>query len=914
MRRKLRTEQHGVFPGVPNQERFQERDKIVGRVLAKRAGLPLSEHLPYENLGNRELPVHKKKGHIQRAIRDHQVSMVDGATGSGKSTQIAQYALEMGYKKIVYLEPRVLLADNLADRIEVELGEQLGREKAESLIGVRHSERSTGRGKQIEIMTPATYLRVKQELAAFKDHPVLIVGDEIHEKDFETELAVAASVGELHSHPKWRLVLASATLDAQSIHNAYSTVNGRTIPRISIEGRPHDLAMLEEPTAGPVETYLRHGQDHDKVMIFTAGKAEIKDIINGLRAAGVGNARINQLHAKLSYEDIRKATHARLREGERQIIVATSAGQSGLTIPGLTLVISDGTTRRPDLDDDGTPGLFKELCAQDELTQQAGRAGRDMAGGVFVLSRPEDPSSEFYSFDSRPRQSPAQIYHTNISRNVLLASSLETNFYELNKYLIHKVDHRTILEAYEVLYRLSAHDEFNIITEIGRTMNKFPLRPELSRVMVAAMIAGAGDNILRHLVAITSCIEGGGLPYFERGVGRNWKKDIRRSTNDDYIAQLDMFYATREHFDHSRVDEKALQERNYDPKNTYRAHKTFDKILRTLGIDEHTIDITPPTEEDEDLIRDFLTAGLFDFAHQKVGSSGRATEFASLHERHEPTPRQLSNRGTYQGSDEIVIGMPRRFEKYVKGELLEHSVIENVFPTSVQKLTKHVLHLLQRKPVTSSRVVGGRLRRTDERYFGTALVDEVDSISRLTHTDETRAQLREAAYKKPTQALEELVAVKKELEQLIRITPFERQLEFFPKGIMSDEWLNDFMDQLIDGEVDSIYLLDNKLRSHMVLDAISIDNWIAESKKEELKQLSPEYISLSDGVEYRLYYTHGKPIINHFNLHHADDLPEQGLFLDDGREVFINYRIGRNTKRHSAQAIKDYVSQLDSWV
>ena len=146
----------------------------------------------------------------------------------------------------------------------------------------------------------------------------------------------------------------------------------------------------------------------------------------------------------------------------------------------------------------------------------------------------------------------------------------------------------------------------------------------------------------------------------------------------------------------------------------------------------------------------------------------------------------------------------------------------------------------------------------------------------------------------------------------MRLTPPERQSEFFPEGIMSDEWLNDFMDQLIDGEVDSIYLLDNKLRSRMVLDGISIDNWISDSKKEELKQLSPEYISLSDGTDYRLYYSHGKPVINHFNLQHTDDLPDQGLFLDDGREILINYQIGRNTKRHSAQVIKDYVGQLET--
>lgn len=908
MGRKLRADQYGIFAGPPNQERFRERNAVIRRELAKRAGLPKPERSPYNNLGNRELPVWHKKDDIKSAIRDHQISMVEGATGSGKSTQIGQYALEMGYAKIVYLEPRVLLADNLSDRIEVELGEQLGKETAADLIGVRHSERSTGRGKQIEVMTPATFMRVMGELQEYDDDPVLVIADEIHEKDFETELAVAASVRSLRDHPKWRMVLASATLDASSIHEAYSDINGRTVPLTSIEGRPHVLTEYEEPELDPVEAYLQYGTDHEKTMIFTAGKAEIKDIMNALRAQKLGNVRIDQLHAKLPYEEIRRATHARLREGQRQIIVSTSAGQSGLTIPGLTLVISDGTTRRPDLDADGTPGLFKEECTQDELTQQGGRAGRDVAGGEFVLVKPAGQDFGFTPKNARAPQAPAQIYHTNISRNVLLASSFDANFYELNKHLIHKVDQRTILEAYEVLFRLSAHDEFNVITDIGADMNKFPLRPELSRAIVAAIQDCATMRVMQHLAAVVASIEAGGLPYFERGIGEEWRKDVRSETNDDYIAQLDMFYATRELFDHSRIDEKALVERNYDPKNSYRAHKTFDKIMRTLGLPERDIDLTPPTPDEEELILDHLTAGLFDYVHQNISEAGeRVTEFTRIHDRYEPVPRKLSDRGTYKGKDELVIGMPRRFEKHVKGDLVEHSVIENVFPTTKDRLARHVLHLLERRHVASSRVVGGHLKRTDELYFGPLKMDEVESRSRLTHTVETRTQLREAAYKKPTQALEELVAVKRELERLKRLTPKSRVDEFFPEGIMTSQWLDEFIDAQIDSEVDSIYLLDNKLRTHMVLDTMTIDDWISPEKRAELRRISPADIELPNGVVYRLNYSNGKPYINGINSQDVPDLPEDGIFLEDGREVLISFNLAKDTKRYSARTLRESI-------
>lgn len=167
-----------------HEERYKERDMVVGRELARRAGLPDPELLnEYKNLGNRELPIWREKKKIQNMIRDFQVSMTEGPTGSGKSTQIAQYALEMGYKKVVYFEPRRALADNLSDRIIEELNDQLGDSAGETLVGVRHSERSTGYGKTVEIMTPDTFLRVRKELGEYDDEPVLFVPDEVHEKD-----------------------------------------------------------------------------------------------------------------------------------------------------------------------------------------------------------------------------------------------------------------------------------------------------------------------------------------------------------------------------------------------------------------------------------------------------------------------------------------------------------------------------------------------------------------------------------------------------------------------------------------------------------------------------------------------------------------------------------------------------------
>lgn len=892
-----------MFPRLLERDRYQERDRVVARARAAKAGLVSPERRAYHDLGNKELPVYKDKRRIEAVIRDNQISMLDGATGSGKSTQLGQYALEMGYKKVVYLEPRVLLADNLSARIAEELSGQLGEGIGDSLVGVRHSERSTGYGKTIEVMTSGTFMRVMHELEQYADEPVLIIGDEIHEKDFETELAVAAAARQLPNKAKWRMCLVSATLDSASIRDAYTEMNGAEIPLVSVEGRPHNLEIIEEPELTAAEAFEKYGPAHKKALIFTAGKREINDTIGAIRRRNPGNVRLDRLHAKLSRADIRRATHSHIPDGTRQGIVSTSAGQSGITIPELTLVISDGTTRRPELNEDGVPGLFKQQCTQDELVQQGGRAGRDVGGGVVVYVKPDDPSFSYVPFAEREKQSPAQVYHTNIARSVLLSASFDADFYELNKFLVHKVSFRSILEAYEVLHRLQAVDDKNKITEIGMLMNQFPVRPELSRALTEALTHGASNEVVQHLVGMICAVEAGGLPMHQKGLATKWREDIRRETRDDYTAELDMFYATRQFYLGTSVDEKALQAKNYDLKNVYRAHRTFDKIMHTLHLPFMDVDTTPPTDETIDELQSYLTAGLFDFAHKRVGGARKPT-YVSLHDTYGDDQRELSeSRGTYKAADLLVIGMPRRFEKYEKGELVEHSVIENVMPTTAALLGRYAARLTERRTVSAPKIVGGRLVRAESEFFGSLLVGETVAASPLEHSPETRALLADAAFKKPTQTIQELVQIKSHLESRARLVPPEEYVQYFPDGLLTDEWLRKFVDSAISNDTEDIYTLDNNLRTKVVHGDLSLRKWLSEEHEYELMERSPDTIVLGDS-HYILQYTLGRPTLLHFHESDADNLPSDGLFLPDGREVLISYRLGNDTKRYRASELK----------
>lgn len=893
MGRKLPTDQVGVFPGHPNWEnRYLERRRVVGRMLAERAGLPHPETTPYTNLGNRNLNAYRKRDEVMRALRDNRIVAIEGETGSGKSTQLPQIALEMGYEKILHLVPRRLMADNLGDRLKSELVEQLGPEAAE-LVGVHHAERRENIDAPILVMTPGTYTRkMKDIIGALGDRPVLAIGDEIHEKDFETQMAIAVSAQQLEHNPNMRLALVSATMTGVPVDETYEHLSNGYIPHVYLEGRPHELEWHEEEELNPIEVYEKYGDNHERTIIFTAGKAEIKDYIDDL--SNIKGVVARPLHSKLPRSDVLKATEAKLRPGQRLVIVATPAAQSGITIPGLTLSILDGTIRRQYLDLDGAQGLEKRYCAQDELIQMGGRAGRDVGGGVAVVAKSPDKRFGFKALEDRLEQSPSQIENTNLAGNVLLAASLNIDFFTINDYMIDRAERGRILDALEVLWRLQAINEKNKVTDIGREMVQFPVRPELGRALVEANRCGASGGRLRQLAAIAACVEIGGLQLYAKDAPTLWQKDIQDHATDDYIAQFDMFRATRRYFDGSSVNEHALVQRGYDPKNTHQAHQTYLKICQTLGMDGHKERLLAPTEKDIAELHDYLTAGLFDFAHTKLKDErlpGRGTKsWYGEAFRSNINDRYLSDRSQVPSpGPDYTIGLPRHFEKVSDDVAQTHHVIEFVMPTSVSKLAKHVTHLTVQRDAQPLSLVDGRLQQRIGVYFGNIQVGEDTVRIKTTQTLEAREVLTRGIFEKPTQTISELTKIKRELEYLQRRVKPQLISKIFPAGILTDEWLHLEIEKAITPDVDTIFAVDNNLRAMVVREGISINTWISADYEQLIRENSPDYVELSNGATYELFWSRGIPVVNRFNFSDLSVLPEEGLFLPDGREVLFNY-------------------------
>ena len=582
----------------------------------------------WQDFGNKNLPIEKYKHDIMKMMALNRISLLQGETGSGKSTQLAQYALEMGYDHIVYLQPRRVTTDGISERIDEELTdqfEQKGIEKPQNLVGMAHSDRATLKDDSvIQVMTSAVFAKRAPDLQdEWHDKKVLIVADEIHEGNIETEFAVAMSAEMMTEQPHWNMVLMSATMNEDEIQKAYSPINGRPIPSIEVEGRPHEIEAFEEPDKNVIDVFREFCQDGNKTLIFTEGKRSIEAIEKKLRRE-FPDARVLKLHSKITDDERREIFHREV-PGVHTVIISTSAGQSGLTIPGVNRVISDGMTKSPELDDESASGLPSRYCTKSELTQQMGRGGRDIDGAKFFLANQlpfkkgdyETDFDSFLPFDKREEHAPADIYHTVITRNVLRAAAVDRDFYTLNSFLIHPVTHGTIQEAYQVLKMLGAVNKDNNCTQIGRDMDKFPLRPELSRAIVAAMHTGTKEQVVQ-MAAIASAIEAGGLGDGDPRKIESNNEIMPTWVSDDFIAEMVYFkeLLRREERDSQQLDFK------FDFVNSRRALKQYRKICKALNVSgdaEILLNSKVSSQEIEEL-RNMLVKGMPHLLYERVGS------------------------------------------------------------------------------------------------------------------------------------------------------------------------------------------------------------------------------------------------------------------------------------------------------
>lgn len=929
----------GLYPYQVGQT---DRQRLLDKVkFQKMADTWRQENLQkgregWNDFGNKALPIEKYKHDIMKMVAANRISLLAGETGSGKSTQLAQYALEMGYDHIVYLEPRRVTTDGVAERVDAELTEQFEQkklEKPEHLVGMAHSDHTTlCEDSVIQVMTSAVFKKRAPELQEdWKDKKVLIVADEVHEGNIETEFAVAMSAEMMTEQPNWNMVLMSATMNEEEIQQAYTPINGKPIPKIEVEGRPHEIEYNEVPDKNVVDVFEESCLDGNKTIIFTEGQRAMGAIENELRRRQP-NVRILKLHSKITDDERREIFHKEV-PGVHTVIISTSAGQSGLTIPGVDRVISDGMTKSPELDDENAEGLPSRLCSQAEITQQMGRGGRDIDGAKFFLAQqlPFKKASRdivpqtFVTLSEREMHAPADIYHTVITRNVLSAAAMGRDFYNLNGYLIHKVSYDTIEEAYQVLRMLGAVNKENEVTPVGKLMDMFPLRPELARAVAEAMQSGTKQQ-QRQVAAIAAAVEAGGLSSGDPERIRQNQEKLPAWAKDDFMAELAYFsqlkLADSEVVDGDENAEHSPLPYNLDFVNSRRARKQFRKLCQRMGIEMESEDFAltdEVTPDSIDEVKDMFVKGMPHLLYEKVGQRKHRGRMKKMPDgsKVRPAPivyyrnilgphkdeayeydRTLSNRSVMGkvavASSDLIAGYPRW---YIDDDGERHDVVERGFAVNKERVKLALGSVAM--AVRKSTVVGrdGRLRAITSRTIG-SLQTGREVADDVANTREKAALLVEKAIRQPGSAQLELRELKRAVQDLASRVPQARKQYYFERPPISQQDFEDMLFWAAEGAV-TTGQLDAALRNNMYENHMQLSSFIAPDKLDDIIKNMPTTTTINDWT-YDIKYTddgEARPYITDLPPNLAWSLPET-FTIPDGREIFLRYNYGDGDDRY----------------
>ncbi|WP_233193243.1 ATP-dependent RNA helicase HrpA [Cryobacterium sp. Y29] len=498
-----------------------------------------------------ELPVSQRRDDIARAIRDNQVVIVAGSTGSGKTTQLPKICLELGRKNIGHTQPRRLAARTIAERIAEELGQEVGQ-----LVGyqVRFTDK-VGADTRIKLMTDGILLNEIHRDRMLRKYDTIII-DEAHERSLNIDFLLGYLRQLLPKRPDLKLIITSATIDPASFAKHFAAADGTPAPVVEVSGRTFPVEIRYRPlvaepgldddddttdSAPPVDRDYIEGitaaldelerESNGDVLVFLSGETEIRDAADALQGKYASSASRNPtevlpLYGRLSSADQHRVFQPSTVAGvKRRIVLATNVAETSLTVPGIRYVIDAGTARISRYSvRSKVQRLPIEAISQASGNQRSGRSGRTSDGIAIRLYSEED-------YMRRPEYTEPEILRTNLAAVILQMISLGLGDIASFPFLT-PPDSRNIKDGLDLLAELGAIEAGGAgrtksgrgaargetdaaapavttgpatprLTRIGQQLAQLPIDPRFGRMVIESKTQGTSREVMAIVAGLT---------------------------------------------------------------------------------------------------------------------------------------------------------------------------------------------------------------------------------------------------------------------------------------------------------------------------------------------------------------------------------------------------------------------------
>ena len=569
------------------QKRGQPCDKLLQQLEAKafssnalyekrQGALPQLDYPP-------QLPVSGEREKLVALIRQHQVVVLAGETGSGKTTQLPKICLEAGRGvggMIGHTQPRRLAArtvgQRIADELKVPLGQQVG-------FQVRFTEQVSDIS-HIKLMTDGILLAETRQDPDLLRYDTIIV-DEAHERSLNIDFLLGYLKQLLARRDDLKLIITSATIDLERFsthfnHAPVVEVSGRTFP-VDVWYRPlfasrsdqdQDLQMGIQQVLEEIDQHERHSKQYNgDVLIFLPGERDIRDLALFLRKQEQRHWHILPLYGRLSFSEQQKVFQPSAKTTGRRIVLATNVAETSVTVPGIRYVIDPGTARMSRYSyRSKVQRLPIEAISQASANQRKGRCGRISAGICIRLYDEAD-------FIGRPEFTEAEILRTNLASVILQMHDLKLGPVEEFPF-IDAPDSRFVNDGVKLLQELGGLNDQRHLTPLGKQLARLPVDPRIGRMVVAAHDWQALNEVL--LIASALTIQDPRERPQDKQQAADQQHLLWREPDSDFLSLVNLW----QDYEHQRQQLTQNQLRNWCSKHfvSYLRMREWREVHRQL--------------------------------------------------------------------------------------------------------------------------------------------------------------------------------------------------------------------------------------------------------------------------------------------------------------------------------------------